>query len=308
MPINISSDLPAYLTLMGENVFVISEKRAQNQDIRPLRIAIMNLMPTKIETETQLLRLLSNTSLQVDITLLYPESHVSKNTSEEHLLQFYTTFDKVRDDYFDALVITGAPVETLPFESVNYWKELCGVMDWSKTHVHSTLHICWAAQAALYYHYGVPKYNLQKKMFGVFEHKLTAPANLLLKGFDDRFCMPHSRHTEIRTEDIEKIPELQVLAFSDEAGPSLIADRSGRQFFLTGHIEYDRDTLHREYTRDRERRLLISPPKHYYEYDDPARQPINRWSGHASLLYANWLNFCVYQTTPFDITKITPLE
>jgi homoserine O-succinyltransferase len=279
--------------------------RASGQDIRPLKIGIVNLMPTKIETETQLLRLLSNTPLQVDITLIYTETHLPKNTTWEHLQNFYTTFDKVREQYFDGIFITGAPVEKLEFEEVNYWTELCHIMEWSKSHSFCTVHICWGAFAGLYYHYGINKKPLPKKLFGVFPHKVEVANHPLLKGFDDVFFVPHSRHTEIDTADIELCPKLTVLASSDEAGAYIIADGSNRQIFITGHAEYDRDTLKNEYLRDKEKGLEIEVPKNYFPYDDPSLTPLITWKGHASLMYSNWLNFCVYQETPYDLNDLT---
>ena len=278
--------------------------RASGQDIRPLKIGIVNLMPTKIETETQLLRLLSNTPLQVDITLIYTETHLPKNTTWEHLQNFYTTFDKVREQYFDGIFITGAPVEKLEFEEVNYWTELCHIMEWSKSHSFCTVHICWGAFAGLYYHYGINKKPLPKKLFGVFPHKVEVANHPLLKGFDDVFFVPHSRHTEIDTADIELCPKLTVLASSDEAGAYIIADGSNRQIFITGHAEYDRDTLKNEYLRDKEKGLEIEVPKNYFPYDDPSLTPLITWKGHASLMYSNWLNFCVYQETPYDLNDL----
>ncbi|MCI8604047.1 MAG: homoserine O-succinyltransferase [Ruminiclostridium sp.] len=305
MPIRIPNGLPAFKTLLRENIFVMQSDRASGQDIRPLKIGIVNLMPTKIETETQLLRLLSNTPLQVDITLIYTETHLPKNTTWEHLQNFYTTFDKVREQYFDGIFITGAPVEKLEFEEVNYWTELCHIMEWSKSHSFCTVHICWGAFAGLYYHYGINKKPLPKKLFGVFPHKVEVANHPLLKGFDDVFFVPHSRHTEIDTADIELCPKLTVLASSDEAGAYIIADGSNRQIFITGHAEYDRDTLKNEYLRDKEKGLEIEVPKNYFPYDDPSLTPLITWKGHASLMYSNWLNFCVYQETPYDLNDLT---
>lgn len=305
MPIRIPNGLPAFKTLLRENIFVMQSDRASGQDIRPLKIGIVNLMPTKIETETQLLRLLSNTPLQVDITLIYTETHLPKNTTWEHLQNFYTTFDKVREQYFDGIFITGAPVEKLEFEEVNYWTELCHIMEWSKSHSFCTVHICWGAFAGLYYHYGINKKPLPKKLFGVFPHKVEVANHPLLKGFDDVFFVPHSRHTEIDTADIELCPKLTVLASSDEAGAYIIADGSNRQIFITGHAEYDRDTLKNEYLRDKEKGLEIEVPKNYFPYDDPTLTPLITWKGHASLMYSNWLNFCVYQETPYDLNDLT---
>ena len=304
MPVNIPRALPARRTLESENVFVMSETRAGHQDIRPLRIAIVNLMPTKIDTETQLLRLLGNTPLQGQITLLRMDSHESRNTTGEHLAAFYATFDQVRTQKFDGLIVTGAPVELLPFEEVDYWPELCAVMDWSVEHVFSTLHVCWGAQAGLYHHFGVKKYPLDQKMFGVFEHRVLDQRSPILSGFDELFAAPHSRHTEVRAEDILAVPELALLAESDQAGVYLAASRDGRQLFVTGHPEYDRNTLRAEYERDLARDLPIQPPHHYFPGDDPTRPPLMTWRSHAFLLYANWLNHCVYQRTPYDLQAI----
>jgi homoserine O-succinyltransferase/O-acetyltransferase len=304
VPVNIPHALPARRTLQSENVFVMSEERAGHQDIRPLHIAIVNLMPTKIATETQLLRLLSNTPLQIEIALLRMDTHESRNTPSEHLESFYATFDQVRGQKFDGLVVTGAPVEQLPFEEVDYWDELAEVLDWSKTHVFSTLHVCWGAQAGLYHHFGVPKYPLPRKMFGVFPHRVLEPHSEILRGFDEVFPAPHSRHTEVRAADVRAVPELAVLAESDEAGLYLAASRDGRQVFVTGHPEYDRDTLKAEYDRDVARGLPIAVPRNYFPGDDPARPPGMTWRSHAFLLWANWLNYCVYQRTPFDLSAI----
>lgn len=308
MPINIPSDLPAYGTLAGENIFVMASEKASRQDIRPLRAAIFNLMPTKIETETQLLRLLSNTPIQVDITLLRTATHTPKHTAPEHLAMFYKTFDEIWDEYFDAFIITGAPVELYDFEQVSYWDELCKIMEWSKSHAYSTMHICWGAFAGLYYHYGIPKYSLPEKMFGVFPHRIMAVNHPLLKGFDDIFYAPHSRHSEIRREDILANPKLTLLAESDQAGVYIVSDRTNRQLFITGHGEYDLDTLKKEYLRDREKGLENVPfPYHYFPEDDPAKPPQFTWRAAASLMYSNWLNFCVYQETPFKIEEMKPL-
>jgi homoserine O-succinyltransferase len=304
VPVNIPRALPARATLESENVFVMSEGRAGHQDIRPLHIAIVNLMPTKIATETQLLRLLGNTPLQVQITLLHMGSHESRNTTPEHLAAFYATFDQVRDQKFDGLVITGAPVELLSFEEVDYWDELRELMDWSTEHVFSALHVCWGAQAALYHHYGIGKYELPQKMFGVFEHQVLQPRSPVLSGFDEVFPAPHSRHTEIRAEDIRARSELVLLAESDEAGVYLVASEDSRQIFVTGHPEYDRGTLQAEYERDVARRLPIAVPRNYFPGDDPSREPRVTWRSHAFLLYANWLNYCVYQRTPYDLTAV----
>lgn len=304
MPIKIPDNLPAAEILNSENIFVMNEERARHQDIRPLNIAILNLMPTKIVTETQLLRLIGNTPIQVDVVLLHPQTHTSKNTPEEHLVNFYKTFEDIRDKRFDGLIITGAPVENLEFEEVNYWEELTRIMDWSKSNVYSTLHICWGAQAGLYYHYGIPKYPLQEKMFGVFKHKICRKNVMLQRGFDDEFFAPHSRHTEIRREDIEKVPEIEILAESDEAGIYLMKTEGGRQIFVTGHSEYDPHTLKEEYDRDIARGLDIKVPRNYFPEDDPKKGPLVRWRGHGNLLFANWLNYYVYQETPFDLNEL----
>lgn len=307
MPINIPNNLPAFSTLVNENIFVMSDEKASKQDIRPLKVAIVNLMPTKIVTETQLLRLLSNTPLQVDITLIKTETHNPKNTSQEHLINFYTTFNEIKEQYFDATIITGAPVELLDFESVNYWKELCDIMEWSKSHSFSTVHICWAAFAGLYYHFGLQKKVLDRKMFGIFPHKLCVSNHPLLKGFDDTFMVPHSRYTEVSIEDIKNCPGLNMLAYSDISGAYIIADSTNRQIFITGHAEYDRDTLKTEYMRDVDKGLPIDVPYNYFPDDNPNLTPPFSWRGHASLMYSNWLNFCVYQETPYDLTQIKPL-
>lgn len=283
----------------------MTEQRAVHQDIRPLRIAIMNLMPTKIATETQLIRLLSNTSLQIELTLLSTASHTPKHTPPEHMKTFYRTLYEVINEHFDGLIITGAPVEDKQFEDVDYWRELCGLMEWAKTHVFSTVYICWAAQAGLYYHYGVPKYPLDKKMFGIFEHKVLTPYHPLVRGFDEIFHAPHSRHTEIRRQDVEKIDALDIIAESDEAGVYLVADKSNRRFFITGHCEYDRDTLANEYFRDVDKGLPIDLPKHYFPNDDASATPMNLWRGHANLLFSNWLGNIVYQLTPYDLKELS---
>ncbi len=308
MPIKIPAGLPATEVLQSENIFVMDELRASAQDIRPLRIAILNLMPTKITTENQIIRLLSNSPLQIELTLLRVSSHVSAHVSPKHMETFYRTFDEVRGEKFDGLIITGAPVENLEFRDVDYWDELCEIMTWSKTNIYSTLHICWAAQAALNYHYGIPKYPLPQKMFGVFSHKNLAPNHPLLRGFDEEFRAPHSRHTEIRREDIEKCPKLEILAESDEAGVYIIASRKRRLFYVTGHSEYDNSTLAAEYFRDINRGLKIELPKHYFPDDNPKNIPPNLWRGHAHLLFSNWLNYFVYQNTPYDIDKISAIE
>ncbi|MDR1157291.1 MAG: homoserine O-succinyltransferase [Oscillospiraceae bacterium] len=304
MPIKISDSLPARAILEGENIFVMTENRARHQDIRPLKLLILNLMPTKVVTETQILRCLSNTPLQIEVELLKTSSHQSKNTSEEHLLSFYTTFDSVAGRRFDGMIITGAPVELLPFESVDYWSELCRIMAWSKQNVYSTFHICWGAQAALYYHYGIPKYTLPQKMFGVFEHRVLENRRPLMRGFDDVFRAPHSRHTEVRRADVAATPELQILADSEQAGVYLAISRDGRRIFVTGHAEYDADTLAREYFRDMERSLPVEPPVNYFPDNDPAHTPRKTWRSHAYLLFSNWLNYYVYQSTPYDLTTL----
>ena len=286
MPIKIPGDLPAFQILENENIFVMDQDRATTQDIRPLKIAIMNLMPTKIVTETQLLRLVGNTPIQVDVTLLQSDTHDCKNTDQAHLDTFYKTFSDVRYEYFDGLIITGAPIETLPFEEVDYWDELVDIMDWSLTHVYSTLHICWGAQAALYHHYGVPKHNLDHKLFGVFEHHLEEKYIPLFRGFDDIFYVPHSRHSEVRREDIEKVPELSMMAMSDDAGVYIVTAREGRQIFITGHSEYDWDTLKKEYDRDVSQGKPINVPNNYYPGDDPSKKPVVRWRGHSNLLFS----------------------
>jgi homoserine O-succinyltransferase len=304
MPIKIPDTLPAAEVLSGENIFVMSEARAAHQDIRPLSIALLNLMPTKITTETQLLRLIGNTPIQVDVTFLHPESYKPKNTPEEHLLKFYNTFSEIRDRKFDGLIITGAPVEQMPFEEVDYWDELVEIMDWSLHNVYSTFHICWGAQAGLYHHYGVPKYPIPEKMSGVYEHKVTRQNVMLLRGFDESFYAPHSRHTEIRRADIERVPGLHILSESEEAGVYIVSALQGRQIFVTGHSEYDPLTLKGEYERDLCRGLNPIVPKYYFQDNDPAKPPVVRWRAHANLLYANWLNYYVYQETPFDLTEL----
>ena len=304
MPIRIPDALPATDTLERENIFVMTEYRAMHQDIRPLRVVLLNLMPTKIATETQILRKLSNTPLQIEITLMHMASHDHKNVSDQHLEAFYRTFDEVQHERFDGMIITGAPVELLDFEDVDYWPELCSIMEWTRTNVHSTLHICWGAQAGIYYHYGVPKHELSKKMSGVFEHrqiKLTSP---LLRGFDDTFWAPHSRYTEVRIGDIEAHPDLEVLAISDEAGVYAAKSTDSRNFFVFGHPEYDRATLGGEYERDVKKGLDIAVPRHYFPGDDPNNMPKSNWRAHAQLLYTNWLNYYVYQTTPYDVRRV----
>ena len=305
MPIKIPNDLPATATLKNENIFVMDETRAVSQDIRPLEILILNLMPTKIETETQFARLLGNSPLQVHLEFLHTKSHVAKNISAEHLFTFYKTFDEISHRYFDGMVITGAPVEHLDFEQVEYWQELCTIMEWSKTHVHSTLHICWGAQAGLYYHYGIPKYPLERKLFGVFPHRVIWKHPILFRGFDQVFMVPHSRHTTIHRADIEAVPELKIAAESDEAGVYAVFTAGGKQVFLTGHSEYDPDTLKKEYFRDKNLGLPIAVPKNYFPNDDDSQTPMVTWRGHAHLLFSNWLNYFVYQTTPYDFTEKT---
>ena len=304
MPIRIPNDLPAAGTLQQENIFVMPQDRAITQDIRPLEIVLLNLMPTKIVTETQLSRLLGNTPLQVNLELMHTTSHVSKNVSQEHLLSFYKSFDELKHRKFDGMVITGAPVELMEFEEVDYWPELCRIMEWSKTHVHSTLHICWGAQAGLYYHYGIQKHKLPQKLFGVYPHHADYKRTILLRGFDDTFWVPHSRHTTVLREDIEAVPGLKLLASSEEAGVYAMMNKEGHQIFVTGHSEYDPETLKTEYLRDKAQGLPISVPANYFPEDDDTKDPIVRWRGHANLLFSNWLNYFVYQTTPYDIMSI----
>lgn len=304
MPIKIPNDLPAVKTLNDENIFVMTETRAITQDIRPLKILLLNLMPKKIETETQLSRLLGNSPLQVDLELIHTKSHKSKNTSAEHLLAFYKTFDDVKDRTFDGMIITGAPVEQMDFEQVEYWDELCEIMEWTKTHVHSTFHICWGAQAGLYYHFGINKKPLEKKMFGVFPHKVDYKKSILFRGFDDVFMVPHSRHTTVDIADVKKVKELKILSTSKEAGLYAVSSKNGKQIFITGHSEYDADTLMNEYLRDVSQGLPIEIPKNYFKNDNPDKGPVVTWRSHANLLYSNWLNYFVYQTTPYDIDKI----
>ncbi len=305
MPIKIPNELPAFETLTNENIFVMTETRAITQDIRPLRIILLNLMPTKIATETQFSRLLGNSPLQVELELVSTDSHKPKNVSEEHMLAFYKTFDEIKHEKYDGMVITGAPVEQMDYENVEYWEELCQIMEWSKTHVHSTLHICWGAQAALYYHFGIQKYPLEKKLFGVFPHHAERKNYILLRGFDDVFMAPHSRHTTVRREDLEACGKLKILASSDEAGIYAAATDNGRQIFIMGHSEYDPRTLEKEYLRDKNAGLPIDVPVNYYPEDDDTREPMVTWRGHANLLYANWLNYNVYQTTPYDLNEIS---
>ena len=304
MPIKIPESLPARATLESENIFTITEHRAVTQDIRPLRILLLNLMPTKVVTETQLARLLGNSPLQIELELIKTEGHESKNTSREHMLAFYKTFDDVRHQHFDGMVITGAPVEQMDFEKVDYWQELCEIMEWSKSHVTSTFHICWGAQAGLYYHFGINKQPLDKKLFGVFEHTVERRTSMLLRGFDDTFFAPHSRHTTINREDVEAVLGLKILASSEEAGIYAVATDKGRQIFITGHSEYDADTLRLEYERDKKAGLPIDVPKNYFPGDDDTKPPRVTWRSHANLIYTNWLNYYVYQRTPYIIADI----
>lgn len=304
MPIRIPNDLPAASALQQENIFVMTQDRALTQDIRPLEIVLLNLMPTKIVTETQLSRLLGNTPLQVNLELMHTTSHNPKNVPAEHMLSFYKSFDELKHRKFDGMVITGAPVELMDFEQVDYWDELCRIMEWSKTHVHSTFHICWGAQAGLYYHYGIGKQLLPEKLFGVFRHQADYKRAILLRGFDDTFWVPHSRNTTVSRESIEAVPGLKIIASSEEAGVYAVMSKEGRQIFVTGHGEYDPETLRNEYFRDLGQGLMTSVPKNYFPEDDPTREPIVRWRGHANLLFSNWLNYFVYQTTPYDIMTI----
>ncbi len=306
MPIKIADSLPARAVLESENIFVMTEYRALHQDIRPLRIALLNLMPTKIVTETQILRCLSNTPLQIEIDLVQTATYQSRHTPEDHLLTFYKTFEEIRDNNYDGFIITGAPIEQMAFEEVDYWEELCEIMEWTKSHVHSTLHICWGAQAALYYHYGIQKYMLPEKVSGIFEHHVLQPCENLFRGFDDVFNAPHSRHTEVRAEDINREPALTLLAQSDEVGVFLVEALYGRQIFVLGHAEYDADTLQKEYVRDVNRGLDPQIPAHYFKNDDPSQPPVVSWRSHGQLLYTNWLNHYVYQTTPYDIFSKKP--
>ena len=305
MPIKIPVNLPAARTLEQENIFIINEKRATTQDIRPLRILIINLMPTKIVTETQLARLLGNTPLQIEMDLLKIEGREPKNTSKEHMITFYKTFSEVKDEFFDGMIITGAPVELMDFEEVEYWDELCEIMEWSKSHVYSTFHICWGAQAGLYYHYGIPKETLDEKLFGVFSHTVVHRGSILFRGFDDIFYAPHSRHTTVSRRKIDEVKELKVLAESPKAGVYALSNDGGRQIFIMGHSEYDTDTLAKEYFRDKEAGLTIHLPENYFPEDDDRREPICNWRSGANLLYSNWLNYFVYQATPYDVNKIT---
>ncbi|MDM8302558.1 homoserine O-acetyltransferase MetA [Collinsella tanakaei] len=303
MPIRIPDALPATETLKGENIFVMTEYRAIHQDIRPLHVLILNLMPTKIATETQIMRKLSNTPLQIEVELMRTKSHEATHVAASHLETFYRTFDEVRDRHYDGLIITGAPVEQMPFEQVDYWAELCDIMEWSTTNVHSTLHICWGAQAGLYYHYGIDKYDLPAKASGVFEHRLVKPSSPLVRGLDDRFWAVHSRNTGVRREDVEAVPELEVIAVSDGVGLYIVKSTDSRRFFIFGHPEYDADTLRLEYERDVKRGIDPEIPVNYFPDDDPSQPPLNVWRSHAQLLYTNWLNYYVYQTTPYDIRQ-----
>ena len=300
MPIRISADLPAAEVLESENIFVMTQERAEGQQIRPLKIAILNLMPTKIETETQLLRLLSNTPLQVNVELLHPATHVSKNTASSHLNAFYKTFKDIKHQKFDGMIITGAPVEKMPFEEVDYWPELCEIMEWSKSNVFSVLHICWGAQAGLYYHYGIEKYPLPEKLSGIYNHTVLNPYHPLMRGFDDNYFAPHSRYTEVKLEDIRKHHDLIPLSLSDAAGLHIVAEKTGRQIFVTGHAEYDRDTLAKEYFRDINKGLNPNIPYNYFPNDDDTKTPPFTWRSNAHLLVSNWLNYYVYQETPYD--------
>ena len=304
MPIKIPDNLPAVKTLESENIFVMTEKRAITQDIRPLRILVLNLMPKKIETETQFARLLGNSPLQVDMELIHTKSHQSKNVAEDHLLAFYKTFDDVKEQTFDGMIITGAPVEHMPFEEVEYWAELCEIMEWSKTHVHSTFHVCWGAQAGLYYHYGIQKHGVPEKMFGVFPHRVEYKNSMLFRGFDDVFMVPQSRHTTVLREDIEKVSDLKILSSSEETGVYAVASKNARQFFITGHSEYDAETLKNEYLRDLSQGKPIKMPVNYFPNDDASQPPLMSWRGHAHLLFSNWLNYFVYQSTPYDINDV----
>lgn len=301
MPIKINDDLPARQILEDEHIFVMTQKRALTQDIRPLKIIILNLMPTKIETETQILRCLSNTPLQIEVELMQTSTYTSRHTSEEHMLAFYKTFDEVKNQRYDGMIITGAPVEMMEFEDVEYWEELCSIMEWSKTHVHSTFHICWGAQAGLYYHYGIQKHVLPEKVSGIFSHRMLNPKSRLFRGLDEYFNVPHSRHTTVYAEDIKKVPELKIMAESDEAGVYLVSNESGSQFFVMGHSEYDADTIQKEYFRDLNKGMEPGIPKHYFPDDDPGKEPVLTWRSHGMLIYSNWLNYFVYQTTPYEL-------
>ena len=308
MPIRINADLPALEVLESENIFVMTPERGESQRIRPLNILLLNIMPTKQETEIQLLRLLGNTPLQVNVDFLHMASHISKNTSASHLNTFYKTFDEIKDKRYDGMIITGAPVEKMPYEEVDYWKEMCEIMEWSKSNVYSTLHICWGAQAGLYYHFGIQKYLMEKKLSGIYNHTVLNPYHPLMRGFDDNYFAPHSRYTEIRMEDIKKHDELIPLAVSDKAGIHIVATRSGRQFFVTGHAEYDRHTLAKEYFRDLNKGINPDVPYNYFPDDDPSKTPPFTWRSNAHLLVANWLNYYVYQQTPFDLKDLTQID
>lgn len=304
MPIKIPNELPAVKVLSDENIFVMTEHRAITQDIRPLKILLLNLMPTKIDTETQISRLLGNTPLQIELELVHIKSHNSKNTSSEHLLAFYKSFEEVKHEKYDGFIITGAPIEKMDFEDVDYWEELKEIMEWSKTNVHSTFHICWGAQAGLYYHYGIPKYQMQEKLFGVFPHEISRKNSMLLRGVDDVFFAPHSRYTTVKEADILKVKDLEILSTSKEAGVYAVSSKDGKQIFIMGHSEYDPQTLNGEYQRDKKAGLDTPIPANYFPDDDDTREPLVRWRAHGNLLYSNWLNYYVYQTTPFDITAI----
>ncbi|MFO7888268.1 MAG: homoserine O-succinyltransferase [Eubacteriales bacterium] len=304
MPIIISEKLPAYSTLKKENVFVMKDLRAQTQDIRPLKIAVVNLMPKKIETETQLIRMLANTPLQVELKLVHMESHKTKNTKGDHLNNFYKTFDDIKKEKFDGMIITGAPVETIPYQDVDYWEEFKEILDFTKTNVFSTLHLCWGAQGALYHHYGVKRHFLEKKLFGVFSHKVIEPTSRLMRGFDDEFYAPHSRHTQILEEELKKVPNLEILAKSEEAGIHIASTENMRQIFIQGHGEYDRETLKNEYLRDSKKGENIQIPKNYFIDDDPKKDIRIKWRGHSNLLFSNWLNYCVYQETPYNLEDL----
>lgn len=305
MPIRIRNDLPAAKVLESENIFVMTEKRAMSQDIRPLKIVIVNLMPTKIETETQLLRLLGNSPLQVDVELLQMASHKSKNTSYHHLTTFYKTFDDIKDKRFDGMIVTGAPVEMLPFEEVDYWEELCTVLDWAKKNIYSTFFVCWGAQAGLYHHYGINKVKLSEKLSGIYKQKVLNPLHPLTRGFDDVFSLPHSRYTNVLKEDIAKHSELEILAMSKEAGVSIVCNKNGRQFFILGHPEYDRQTLANEYFRDKNKGINPQIPCNYFPNNDPTKTPLMTWRSHGTMLYSNWLNYFVYQQTPYDLEELS---
>jgi homoserine O-succinyltransferase len=304
MPIKIPDSLPARATLEGENIFVMTEHRAMHQDIRPLKLLILNLMPTKIVTETQLLRKLSNTPLQIEVELLRTISHEATHVDSAHLESFYVSHDEIRHRFYDGMIITGAPVENLDFADVDYWPELCEIMEWTKTNVHSTMHICWGAQAGLYYHYGIPKYSLPRKLFGIYQHVCLSPNSPIFRGFDDRFLVPHSRYTEVREEDIRKVPELELMAVSDKAGVFMVKSKDSRQIFISGHPEYDRETLELEYLRDIGKGIPIDIPENYFPGNDPRTTPLVSWRSHGQLLYTNWLNYYVYQTTPYELTHI----